>query len=224
MSEPDALVRGDVVERLDQLFEGVLRGRGGGLAIRGAIGMGVTSLLDHARDRAIGLGVRTASARGRPEEQHHDGAVLQELANSLPELERVHASANASGAVLRALRDLDRPTLVIVDDVDLGDRVSIGALGFALHRIAAAPVALLLGGRIMNGPATPPPITLGDWPTVLLEPLDERDLMMVLRAHLGGRACDSTLRAIARLAGGTPLAAIEMARQLRPDQLDKSTP
>src|SRR5271169_7124089 len=70
--------RAEEVARLDALLDRV-RGRGGGLVIRGEPGIGKSALLDRARGRASSLGARTLATMGVESESELAFAGLHQL-------------------------------------------------------------------------------------------------------------------------------------------------
>ncbi len=162
------------------LVDGAAGGRGGVLWIEGAAGIGKTSLLDHARDRATVAGVRVLFARaGVLERELAYGVVrglFEPLLAGLPPEGRSELLAGAarlaepvitlddggsapasSAGTLHGLYRLTAnvadlgPVLLVVDDAHWADAPSLRALAYLAARIAELPVALAVASR----PAAP---------------------------------------------------------------------
>jgi DNA-binding CsgD family transcriptional regulator len=112
------------------------------------------------------------------------------------------------------------PTLLAVDDVQWLDSSSSGALAFALRRLEASRLLLLLGRRSSAG-APPSAIeqALGADRVrrVALGPLSVGAVHKVLRDRLGTPFPRQTLLRIHERSGGNPFFALELARVLDGD-------
>jgi DNA-binding CsgD family transcriptional regulator len=129
-------------------------------------------------------------------------------------------------ALLGALRWLaSRPLLVAVDDVQWLDGPSAAALSFAVRRLEAEPVAVLLTRRPEDAGEVLLPLDLGRWTrdTARLElgPLGPGTLHRLLRSRLGISLPRPTLRRVQEVAGGNPFYALEIVRAMqgREDEL-----
>jgi DNA-binding CsgD family transcriptional regulator len=214
---------------------------GGAIAVVGDPGAGKSALLDWALAQAGAnrmATVRIAGIQG-------DGAApcagiaqlrarLTDLPGDLPPTAAatLHAALDggdadppprlALGVALTALLGLasePRPLLIAVDDAQWLDAESLEALLFASRRLLEDPLALLLATR------TEAPRALVESGFELLEigDLGRRDAELLVR-HTAATATDSVVRAIAAAGGGNPLALIELARSLSPDQLSGQQP
>jgi DNA-binding CsgD family transcriptional regulator len=122
-------------------------------------------------------------------------------------------------AVLASLRGLISrgPTVVAIDDANWVDQASREALTFALRRLAALPIRIVLTQR-SEAPGIPPPLGLADpaWPVAIdrvwLEPLSMGALQSVLVNATGATFSRSTLLRIHEISAGNPFFAIELAR------------
>jgi DNA-binding CsgD family transcriptional regulator len=129
-------------------------------------------------------------------------------------------------AVAVAVRDVlqllseDQPVFVAVDDVQWLDAPSSSALAFALRRLVASPVRLLLARRVVNG-AEPSELeqALGAERVERLPvgPLSVGALHRLLHASLGRPFARQTLLRIHERSGGNPFFALELARALGAD-------
>jgi DNA-binding CsgD family transcriptional regulator len=159
--------RGDECARLDELLVTAAAGRPRVLALRGDPGIGKTRLLEYATERA---GVfRVVRATGHEAEREIPFAALSMLVGPLlagaPRLPRSQASAlegalnlgpavhgdrlavgAATVAALAAAAD-EAPLLLAVDDVHLFDPPSLETLFFALRRLQAERVAVVMTAR-----------------------------------------------------------------------------
>src|SRR4051794_33688249 len=144
---------------LDQLLEDARASRGGALVLRGEPGVGKTSLLRYARERAADL--RVLEGLGIEGESELAFAALHQML--LGELERIDALPApqaeamkvafglaeprqtdpflASLGVLGLLAEIagEGPVLCLVDDAQWLDEASASALLFAARRLEADP-------------------------------------------------------------------------------------
>jgi DNA-binding CsgD family transcriptional regulator len=224
------------------------RERLGVLVVEGDAGIGKTTVLAGAVDAAAALGFRVVSCR--PVEAETGlafasvGDLLAEVGDEqlepLPAPQR-HAlevallRASPRGAppdgrlvgtaLLTLLRSLSAasPLAVVVDDVQWLDAASASALSFALRRLDASPVAVILAARTGqgDGAARAPADALGldralaERPVHLrLGPLSLSALYHVVREHTGVVFPRPTLQRIEQASGGNPLFAVELARAL----------
>ena len=230
---PSQLVGRDVeTARVDTMLGRLAEG-GEALLVSGEAGVGKSALLDYARARADGLGLRTLSSLGVESEAELAFAGLHQLL--VPVLELVEllpapqrralevAFGIASGpepdvflvalAAYQLVCDAaeERPLVILADDAHWLDRSTLRVLTFIARRLESEPVALLVSVRTDS--VTP----LGDagLPALELERLSPSaagalldrtapDLHPVFRAR------------VLREAAGNPLALVELVR-VRPD-------
>jgi DNA-binding CsgD family transcriptional regulator len=216
--------RGEESGRLDALLADAADGRPQIVALRGDPGIGKTHLLEHVAARATGF--RVVRMQGHEAERDIPFAALSMLVGPLlgsgPQLPDAQSSAlegalnlgpavhgdrlavgAATLAVLAAAAD-QRPLLVAVDDVHLFDLPSLQTLFFAVRRMQAERVAVIMTAR---SEADVPPV-VEQW----LEPvtqigLDGLDLesareLTADRGTLSGAAWEAST--------GNPLALLEM--------------
>jgi len=198
------------------------------LILLGDAGIGKSSLLAVAADRGASSGYRVLSAAGVEVEQELAFAGLHQLLRPvLPAVERLPLPQAAalrcafglddSGTpdrfliglatltLLAEVSDQD-PVLVTVDDPQWLDRSSVEALAFAVRRLDAEPVAVMIAGRDEESV-----IAFGVGAERLaLEPLDSEAARLLLDRR--APTLDDRRRAhVLAEAAGNPLALIELA-------------
>src|SRR6478609_3705576 len=240
----------EIVGREEELasvrgFAGQERGGVVALVLEGEAGIGKTSLwlagVEHARGRGlrvlasrpaeaerglahVGLGdlfetalADVAPLLSTPRRRALEIALLQEAAADDPVDQRALAVAVRDALHLLSER---QPLLVAVDDVQWLDGSSSSALAFALRRIAASPVLVLLARRRADG-AEPSALeqALGSEGVQRLRvgPLTVGALHRLLHDRLGRSFARQTLLRIHERSGGNPFFALELARALEAD-------
>ena len=219
---------------LDLLQPGETAGRA--LVLYGDAGIGKSTLLDAAAERARANGWQVLHADGSERETGLAFAGLHQLLKPvldgvrlLPPRQRA-ALLSAFGveddptapeqlligaAVLALLSDLgeERPLLAVVDDAQWIDRGSLDALAYAARRLDTAPIVLLFAAR---GQAAPAGFDRG-LDTLAIGPLAHDAANQLLDRQprpLAGRA---RLRVIGQ-AAGNPLALVELAKTVADDE------
>jgi DNA-binding CsgD family transcriptional regulator len=234
-------------EELASLHAFVSEARGGpaGLVIEGDAGIGKSTLWLAGVEHARAQGVRVLSSRPAEAERGLAHAGLGDLfddvlddvlpALSLPRrraLEVALLLEEASGdpvdhralavAVREVLQRLSErePILIAVDDVQWLDPSSSSALVFALRRLGANRVLLLLARRLADKPQ-PSELEQALGPERVqrlpVGPLSVGALHRYLRDRLGGPFARQTLLRIHERSGGNPFFALELARVLDVD-------
>ena len=152
-------------------------GRSGALEIRGEAGIGKTSLLEYAVERASDLTIVRALGVESEAELQYSGLLelLRPLLDHLPELPPSQADALQSALGLGPPVALDRftigaatlnilasaadtrPLLVVVDDAQWLDAATRDALLFASKRLVADAVVLLFATRDGGAERREPP-------------------------------------------------------------------
>jgi len=212
-------------DRERQELEAVLAGgrlnRSGVLVLTGESGIGKTALLDHAAALAGEAGMRVLRARGIESEARVPFAGLHELLRpalgSLGRIPDPQAAALAGALALRPSTAQDRfaigaatlsllaafaedaPLAALIDDAHWLDASSADALLFAVRRLVADPVAVVLAVR----EGEPSLVDNAQLPTIPLGGLD-RDAAAEL---VGDTAAERLYAATA----GNPLALLELA-------------
>jgi tetratricopeptide (TPR) repeat protein len=214
----------------------------GALLIQGEAGIGKTSLLRASVADAVDGGYRVLSCRPAESETAMGFSALRDLAGDvfpgieeeLPDLQRRALAvamlreeppesppdrAVIGVGVLEVLRALTRrsPVLLAIDDVQWMDRSSAGVLAFAIRRLEASSLGLILTLRIA-AKGVPPALdrALGEVGLERLDlgPFSTGALHILLRERLGTAFSRPVLRRIHEASGGNPFFALEIARAL----------
>jgi DNA-binding CsgD family transcriptional regulator len=226
-------------------FIGEVEAGAAALVLEGEAGVGKTTLWEAAVGHARALGLTVLSSRPAEAERGLGNVGLGDLLEGVVDdvlsalltprrraLQVALLREEASGdpvdrrtlavAVHDALQLLsDRgPTLIAVDDVQWLDPSSSRALGFALRRLDASPIILLLARRLVEGAhkselerALPPDRVR----RFFVGPLSAGALHRFLRDRLQRSFPRQTLLRIHERSGGNPFFALELASVLPPD-------
>lgn len=225
--------------RIDGLLEGARGGESGVLVVRGDPGIGKTALLRYAREQAYGLS--TLSARGVESEAELPFSALAELLEPLlggidrlpgPQAAALESAlalgppvpgdafAVATGAlrlIVEAARD--SPLLVTIDDAHWLDAGSAETVLFAVRRLAADPVAVLVAVRDHELSA----FDDAGLPELLVEGLDRSAAGELLSAASTGVSPAVGL-SLAEATAGNPLALLELPSLLSDAQRSGRAP
>jgi DNA-binding CsgD family transcriptional regulator len=209
--------------------------------LEGDAGIGKSTLWLAGVEHARTLGLRILSSR--PAEAERDlahvglGDLLEDVLDDvLPSLTapRRHAlevallreeaadavDPRALGIAARNALQLlaeDRPVLIAIDDLQWFDVSSARALAFALRRLAANQVLLLLARRLAGDPqpsGLEEALGAESVERLALGPLSVGALHRLLRNRLGRAFARQTLLRIHERSGGNPFFALELARVL----------
>jgi DNA-binding CsgD family transcriptional regulator len=214
---------------LERLIGRVRFGRGGSLVVRGAAGVGKSTLLEQSLDLATGC--RVVHVAGVQTESELAFAAIQRLCEQLwdglerlpePQADALRSALGLSAANLPdrllvglAVRSLlgeaadARPLICVVDDAQWLDAPSARALGFVARRLDALPVGLVFAVRERRDELA----GLRDVEVEGLSPMEARSL--VDRALPG--PFDPEVRAtIVRETQGNPVAVAETLRRFSP--------
>src|SRR3954451_8071499 len=216
---------------LERLMSEARAGRSGVLALTGEPGIGKSALLEAAEDAATGM--RVLRARGVPSESHIPFAGLFELLRpALGSLDRIpspQAEALETALALRPGRAEDRfavgaatlsvlaahaeqePLAVLVDDAHWLHGSSADALLFAVRRLVADPIAVVL--TVREGEASL--LDGADLPTLRLGGLTADAAALLLRREAPAATADAAAR-LHHETGGNPLALLELAHEEHP--------
>ncbi|MGO9789547.1 MAG: helix-turn-helix transcriptional regulator [Solirubrobacteraceae bacterium] len=211
--------RGDV----ERVLERARSGESATLALVGEPGIGKTALLDHAAGQASGM--QLLQARGIESEAQIPFASLLELLRPalgvLDHIPEPQAIALQGALALRPAQAQERfavgaatlsllatyaeqgPVLVLVDDAHWLDGPSAEALLFAVRRLVADPIAVLVAVR----EGEPSLLDGADLPTIRISGLsrvEAASLLDGLPPHAAARLHDAT--------AGNPLGLLELAR------------
>ncbi|GAA1755474.1 ATP-binding protein [Kocuria aegyptia] len=231
------MIQGRQQERaaITALIEQAQASRGGALVVRGLPGVGKSVLLE---DAAAGTqAVQVLRTRGVESESPLAFAALHRLLRPLlahigqlpaPQAHALRAAfgeITAEGvdrflvflAVLSLLAEAAEhcPVLAVVDDAQWLDDVSAAALLFVARRLDAERVALLFGAR--DGDERR--FDSGDLPELNLTGLDTMAAAELLERQSGTAVPADVVRELTASTGGNPLALVELARSLTPEQL-----
>jgi DNA-binding CsgD family transcriptional regulator len=229
----------DVVGRREELglidtLVGRLPEAGGSLVILGEAGIGKTTLGNEALVRAVNRGAAVTSVTSTESEADVPYAALQEIlhpyrhrlwemrdrpravlekAFGLHEGESPDMFAVAM-ATLELLVDIaaERGLFVLIDDAQWVDGSTARVLSFLARRVAADPVVILMALRTGN----PSPILNANLHTMTVGPLAAAESWQLLSAHRKDLT-DVAARNVLRLAGGNPLALLELPADVRED-------
>jgi DNA-binding CsgD family transcriptional regulator len=219
---------------LAALLDAARGGSGGALVVRGVAGSGKSVLLADAASAADGMRVLRTS--GVESESPLAFAALQRLlwplrsrVEALPAPQRNALRAalgEADGAGDRFLAFLgtlslladaaeEGPVLAVVDDAHWLDDASSAALLFVARRLQVERVALLFATREGEAYAFDAP----DLPAVVLGGVAGEAAAAVLSGRAGGEVDPAVRDQLVDGTGGNPLALVELAGALSPDQL-----
>jgi DNA-binding CsgD family transcriptional regulator len=223
------------VHAIERLIRDAAAGSSGVLAFVGEAGIGKSSLLEWACANAVGMDV--LRARGVQSEAHIPFAGLFELLRpalgALGRLPAPQAAALEGALALRPAQAADRfavgaatlsllaesaPVLVLVDDAHWLDGSTADALRFALRRLVADPIAVILTVR----EGEPSLLDGADLPRRRLAGLDLEASAELLRSRAPGTSADAAAR-LHRDTGGNPLALLELAHE-HLDEIPLDTP
>ena len=226
-------------EALHELLDGVRAGISCAVVIRGDPGAGKSALLQHAVDAASDMQilrmVAVESERALAFAGVHQLLLpLLPVADRLPEPQK-RALQVAFGeltgppadpflvslAVLTLLAQSaeSRPLLCVIDDAQWLDDESASILGFVARRLLADPVAMIVAAEETTGPGRLPEL-----PEIRLGGLSARDAAELLASQAGQPADDGVTERLVTETGGNPLALLDAARDLSPDQLAGRAP
>ena len=206
-------------------------GHGSTLLLTGEPGIGKSALLAAARVMAVGAGYQVLYASGVESEMHLPfGGIHQlllPLMGQLAALSKAHRDAVATAfgladgerpdlfliaeaALAFVLRErVDRPLVLVVDDVQWLDPQSHQILTFVAHRGALAGVTVIAASRAGH----PGPFVAAGFPELEVDGLDDDAAGRILHAHRAGTELTATqLAQVQREAQGNPLALLELPR------------
>ena len=217
------LGRARELEDVERVLERARSGESATLALVGEPGIGKTALLDHAAERASGM--QLLRARGvESEAQIPFASLLELLRPALGVLDRIpkpQAAALEGALALRPARAQERfavdaatlsllatyaeqgPVAVLVDDVHWFDGPSAEALLFAVRRLVADPIAVLVAVR----EGEPSLLDGADLPTIRISGLSREEAASLL----DGLPPDAATR-LHHATAGNPLGLLELAR------------
>jgi DNA-binding CsgD family transcriptional regulator len=215
-------------EAVSRLVATARLGVGGTLVLMGEPGVGKTALLE---DALASFGdLRVLRATGLEAERHIPFAgLLQLLRPALGHLDGLSAPQAAALSSALALSDVgtgssdrfaigaavlsllsayaeEAPVAVAIDDLHLLDLPSAEAIVFAARRLTADPVVVLAAVRTSEADRL-----VAGLPVVHLTGLDSDDAAALVTGAAGGPLAPGALEPLLALAGGNPLALLELA-------------
>jgi len=170
---PVIVGRDDLLHLLDDLIAEAVQGRGHTLFLSGPAGLGKTRLIRSAVRKAEAAGVRVEGGSVAPQDREVPLASIRELATSVREnpafgtlgvellaMDGAHdGDALGSrrllvrGAADRILDAIDRPTMLVFDDLHWTDEMSLEVIGELARHASERPLVLLVGYRADEFPA-----------------------------------------------------------------------
>jgi len=220
---------------IKRLMDGARGGASGALVIRGEPGVGKSVLLDYAGSRAVDMTVLSACGVESESELPFSGleSVLRPVMGMVDALPRPQAKALAGALALGppmpserftayaatlsllARAAEDRPLLVMVDDSHWLDSSSVEALVFTARRLGAEGIAMIFAVRLGARTA----VDGAGLPELALSGLDPRAAAALLRRTARSAVASVVAEHLHANTAGNPLALIELAALLSPDQL-----
>lgn len=218
---------------MSEVLAGAAAGRPGLVAIEGPGGIGKTRLLSEAREWAERAGVLALVARGSERERQLPFGIVEQLfghellairgAGAIPEDAGDDADTSFAtfAALVRVAERLtaDRPLMLLVDDLHLGDEPSLQFFGYLARRLGRLSVTLIGTMRPFERSPTAALLSelVGDPRTVSIRPRPLTDkATAALVAQRLGHPADATFSAVCREAtGGNPLLLGELLKSLR---------
>ena len=240
MTDMPLIARSAEKVALSGMLDSVRQGGSGVLVLRGEPGVGKSALLGYAVEHAADLQVVRVVAV-EPEKSLGFAAVHQLLVPFLPALDRLpepqrRALGVAFGlmsgppadpflvglAVLTLLSDAaeTRPVLCVIDDAQWLDEESADLLSFVARRLLADRVGLLFAIRETASVET----RLQALPDLRIRGLPEAAAYELLETAISQPIDPPVAARIVAETGGNPLAVVEAARELSPDQLGGRLP
>jgi GMP synthase-like glutamine amidotransferase/DNA-binding CsgD family transcriptional regulator len=229
--------RDSALGRIESALTAARQGGSAVIVVRGEAGAGKTTLLDEAVARARGLTVLRTRGADRDGEQRFVGLaeLCEPLLGRLEHLPGARAAALVSAvrpgaapsvvdryAVYAGLLDLltaaaeETPIVVVVDDAHLLDEASAEAIPFIARRLRIDGIALIIATESDDGLSEAEELRLG--------PLDPAHARALLSVRFGGELAPSVVERIVESGQGTPLALLELARGLTPEQRRAEAP
>ena len=218
------LGRGLERHHIDDALARARSGTSAALALAGEPGIGKTTLLDYAAGQAVGAGMQVLRARGiESEAQIPFGSLLEVIRPALPLLDKIpppQAAALEGALALRPRAASDRftvgaatlsllaacaeqvPVALLLDDAQWLDVSSAQALLFAIRRLVADPIAVLITARA----GEPSLLDSADLPVLELDGLTSEEAALLV-PELAPEAAARLHTATA----GNPLGLLELA-------------
>lgn len=215
---------------VDALVAGARIGQSGVLVATGEAGIGKTSLLEYAAERASGI--RLLRATGTESERGVGfGGLMQLLHATAADLERIPPPQAQALGVALALREgvgIDRfavgaatlslltrysesqPLGLLIDDAHLLDRPSADAITFAARRLLADPLFIIAAVRDGEQDA----LTAAGLPVLRLEGVDAAATRQLAMTQTQGLTTPEMASRLHEMTRGNPLAILDMAADI----------
>jgi DNA-binding CsgD family transcriptional regulator len=221
--------------RIDCLLDRARRGQSGALVLRGEPGIGKTTLLRDAAERAGEMTVLSATGISAEAELEYSGLLelLRPVIGWLEEVPEHQAAALNEALGFAAPRERDpfvvgaavlsllaavaekRPVLVAVDDAQWIDRATADALRFAARRLFADRVAFLFALR--DGQESE--LTTAGFDEMHLGGMDLDDVNVLLARSSGAALPLDVVERVRDATSGNPLALVELGGRMTPEEL-----
>ncbi len=164
---PVIVGRDDLLELVDELIAEAVQGRGHTLFLSGPAGLGKTRLIRAAMRKAEAAGIRADGGSVAPQDREVPLASIREMANGMrenpafgslgPDLLAMDGAHDGDalgsrrllvrGAADRILEAIDRPTMLIFDDLHWTDEMSLEVIGELARHATERPLFLLAAYR-----------------------------------------------------------------------------
>jgi DNA-binding SARP family transcriptional activator len=232
--------RTDCLRVLNGVLDDALRGEGRALVVRGPAGIGKSALLAGMVARANGMLVLRAQGKESESQMAYSGLfdLCRPILDQFDRLPAAQSAALRSALALAppsgqdqlaaavALLDLlalvaaETPVLVLVDDGQWLDTATSATLSFVARRLRHVPVAVILAVRDGAGDD----VRYEGLEDLLLAGLSSADSAQLLSQHARTELAEAVARKVAAVSEGNPLALIELAGILTPEQLSGRAP
>ena len=221
--------------RIDEVIDAARRRRSGALVVRGEAGIGKTTLIDAAVERAEGM--RVLRALGVESEVDIVFSGLHELLR--PALSSLDAIPDSQAAGLRSAMGLggdpsverlavfggtlnllsavaeEQPLLCVIDDAQWLDEASAAAMGFVARRLDADGIAVLFGVREPDSRM----LATQGIAELRLGGLDRASARQLLAERLPPGAGSLVVEQLIETALGNPLALVELSASVAGSRL-----
>jgi DNA-binding CsgD family transcriptional regulator len=240
------LERDEELARIEQAVTDLERGCGGVLIIQGAAGIGKTTLLRVVCAHAEGRGLATLTARASELEQEFGFGVVRQLlerrvvrADEDNRVELLAGAAALAGPVLGlgggagdpfatlhglywllANLTVDAPVVMVIDDLQWADELSLRWLIYLCHRLEGLPVliaATTRQPRPKGSPLLAELLAMHGAQLACPSPLSELAVVQLLHQRLGAPPEPTFATVCVKVSGGNPFMLHELISDLLAD-------